>query len=970
MRRSFKLSRVLITIITVLLLAFPVHNGLPAHAQPTGAASTHCHITDGAFTLCPDGSHEWSDVTPRFFLESNSYLYADQAKLNASLTAPLDTFMLMYDECGIIQPLGQDENPTGRATVVEGMQGAAGFGPSPNCSINHLTVEFQVPLTAAGGGGTYSPDPNFWSSTIPPRPPPNGTQTPPVAQFTFTPGFPVTNETVSFDSSQSFDQDGDTLVSFVWTFGDATSATGSLASHAFANPGAYDVTLNVTDDHGLASSVSHTVTVTNVTGLPGVKVGDKAKYLFSFSSTANSTFITGTSNFDLIGLDVVNVVGPTVTLNETIYQLNGTITTQTLSGDVGLSGSGGLGLILIPANETAGQQPFRDNPFFVINGTSPEIFVGAARQANIVSLSESFFGGGTPGTFTIEWDQTTGLILEINETITNSFSFSARIVDTNIWAPSQDIPPIPAFTLSPSVPQPGQTVIFDASSSYDPDPGDSIVSYHWDFGDGASSTTTTPLSNHVYSTANIYTVGLTVTDTHGFSQSLFTTVKIGFIHDLAIVQVFPSTSSALVGDTVPIFVTVENFGDFTENATVTIFSGNLNLATPQNIINIQPHSAVGFSFGWNTTGFLPGSYRIGASVSAVPGEINLSNNQLVDGNVTLSASAAAASVTSSSLSPLDADHDGVPDAVDNCPTVFNPDQTDTNLDGIGDACETPSVQHTTSAFLQAVTDGTTAVDPTPPTVGGDPTPSDEVVRIVDFRVSVDPTLNATQLTNNLVTSLVQVGVVTQTQSQQIVQTVLQQTLQVSVKEFFTDPQLNPLPTDSNGNPKVDVVLAKGIVKSTNPGQVLAWLNVTNTGQLPLQSLRANQTLPLDWRTGPHGIPSKGAVHVFFRFTNGTMTDITGQTKISVSTGNPQTVSLTISSIKSTAAGKSLAPGESILLSVKMSYGLIGTSQSARSYPRNYTDTSGVAGWTAPSFTGSQATGSASGFFLAYAKVVG
>ena len=194
MRHSFKLSRIIITILLVLALAFPVHNGLPAHAQPNGAASTHCHITDGTFTLCPDGSHEWSDVTPRFFLESNSYLYADQAKLNASLTAPLDTFMLMYDECGIIQPLGQDEyflvhfntvevvngiqnlvsyvihifndhtiifiengieNPTGRATVVEGMQGAAGFGTSPNCSINHLTVEFQVPLTAAGGGGTY-----------------------------------------------------------------------------------------------------------------------------------------------------------------------------------------------------------------------------------------------------------------------------------------------------------------------------------------------------------------------------------------------------------------------------------------------------------------------------------------------------------------------------------------------------------------------------------------------------------------------------------------------------------------------------------------------------------------------------------------------------------------------------------------------------------------------------------------------
>ncbi|KKL25174.1 hypothetical protein LCGC14_2407970 [marine sediment metagenome] len=41
------------------------------------------------------------------------------------------------------------------------------------------------------------------------------------------------------------------------------------------------------------------------------------------------------------------------------------------------------------------------------------------------------------------------------------------------------------------------------------------------------------------------------------------------------------------------------------------------------------------------------------------------------------------------LSPLqaDSDGDGYDDAVDNCPTVFNPDQADFNLDGIGDACQ-------------------------------------------------------------------------------------------------------------------------------------------------------------------------------------------------------------------------------------------------------------------------------------------
>ncbi len=38
----------------------------------------------------------------------------------------------------------------------------------------------------------------------------------------------------------------------------------------------------------------------------------------------------------------------------------------------------------------------------------------------------------------------------------------------------------------------------------------------------------------------------------------------------------------------------------------------------------------------------------------------------------------------------DSDGDGIPDDVDNCPTVFNPDQQDSNVDGFGDACVSTS----------------------------------------------------------------------------------------------------------------------------------------------------------------------------------------------------------------------------------------------------------------------------------------
>src|SRR2546428_1128899 len=113
----FRRWEIYLRMLIVLVLAFsgavivPNHVG-QARSEPSKvASSTHCHVTDGNFTICPDGVTEWSDVPGKFFPDSQAYLYADQANLDPSRGSsqlPKDTFLLMYDECGLTLPLGPD----------------------------------------------------------------------------------------------------------------------------------------------------------------------------------------------------------------------------------------------------------------------------------------------------------------------------------------------------------------------------------------------------------------------------------------------------------------------------------------------------------------------------------------------------------------------------------------------------------------------------------------------------------------------------------------------------------------------------------------------------------------------------------------------------------------------------------------------------------------------------------------------
>jgi hypothetical protein len=262
--------------------------------------SSHCHLTDGAFTTCPDGSQEWSDVPVISFSDTNSFLYADQARLNTSSTshAP-DTLMLLYDECSRTTPLGRNEyvlvnfksvesdtglerlrnyavhiftdgtllfledgilQAPGRSQSIDGQKGKVGFGTSPNCSFNHIIAEFQIELDSAGGHG-YSPDPLFWGGFVPPAPTP--TPTPPQIQILGVNTIPPLVSTDLFGAPYNLDVQ---ILNGVLS----TSTTVEIDEEFAASPPAFP-----NETNGLGDGVTKLKTET-----ASVPLGTQADFLF------------------------------------------------------------------------------------------------------------------------------------------------------------------------------------------------------------------------------------------------------------------------------------------------------------------------------------------------------------------------------------------------------------------------------------------------------------------------------------------------------------------------------------------------------------------------------------------------------------------------------------------------------------------------------------------------------------------
>lgn len=324
----------------------------------------------------------------------------------------------------------------------------------------------------------------------------------PVAQFsidqnTVCPGSPVG---VTFTDLSIADT---TLVSWFWNFGDGSTSTQQNPSHSYTTPGVYSVSLVVTNVLGCSDGDTITNNITVLAPpVAAFTVSDSADCTplsvnFTDGSAAGDAAITtwswdfgdGNTSLQTSPSHTYTTAG-TYQASLTITDSNGCESTATQNIQ-----SYANPVVDFAASDTVGCASFTVSFSSLATASAP-----------IANWSWDFGDGNTSNqqnpshTYTVNGNYDISLEVTDNRGCTTTLQKSSYINLTN---------PVADFTYGPSMICPGTIVTFQDAST----PDHPLVSWTWDFGDGATSNQQNP--THLYTTPGIYTVSLTVTNNLG-----------------------------------------------------------------------------------------------------------------------------------------------------------------------------------------------------------------------------------------------------------------------------------------------------------------------------------------------------------------------------------------------------------------------------------------------------------------------
>jgi hypothetical protein len=800
------LARVRLNVLILLgLLSVPLFWGgrLGAQAPVPGRPSAFCHVTDGAFTTCPGATHEWSDVTPQFFQESGSYLYVDQADLDPQLgtpRSPVDTLMLMYDECRQTSRLGPHEyvrvgfttvevvdgkealehyvihifadgtiiflengvpktNAAGtlRVPEIEGQRGAVGFGPSPNCAVDHVFAEFEIKLSATGIAldGGYSPDPQFWGAQAPCDR--KCRQSKAAAVFaglaaiataaTATPcdgfcaglalGFGLDSAFFWYLSADPPDSNFTTIATPVvppftpvevanigtQEAADAANALLTNLSQLIGFEGALLISQERAQGAALAGNQSWERQQLLAAAQFATDVADLYDAQLVLLAHVRDTLTSAGFASVAVSPAAVSVFQQNVAANGlTVSLLNG-IANTSLAARPDAAQVIRNGFLFIAPTEAAGSFPEMLTDQRMV-ATIQELRADHREFAQsvpgfVAPIKPGFDGNILPGND----DGSTGLV-SIGFTL-NFFGTAYQNLFVNNNGNVTFDAPLSIFTPFPLT-STNRAIIAPFFADVDTRLGN-VVTYGQGTVDGR------PAFGVNWPGVGCYSANISVLNF--FQMRLIDRSDVG-----------------------P--------GDFDIVFGYDSIQWESGQASGGNVVCQGGSSArIGYSNGTGNAGTffeLPGSGIPGAFLDS-NGQTGLRHQPPLRFSVRSGVPSAIA----------DRDGDGVIDDLDNCPTAVNPDQKDTDFDGIGDVCSVAR-RISTAAFIGAGLDAGTSIEKTPLRVSDAPSLTEKIVRIVQFRVNAGLTNSASQLTANLVGSLVEAGVISPDAADALTRSVLQQ----------------------------------------------------------------------------------------------------------------------------------------------------------------------------------------------------
>ena len=241
------------------------------------------------------------------------------------------------------------------------------------------------------------------------------------------------------------------------------------------------------------------------TSKPGTGASQIASYSWSFGDAASAAGVAPTHTYSSPG-------NYNVTLTVTNDRGLAASTTQVVSVVAGLAPTPAF--VFSPSGPSVGQTVvFNATTATAAPGhtlTQYNWIFGDGGTASGVVVSHAFTAVGT-------YNVTLSVVDDTGQPSTTSQSVTVSAGGGNAGVAKA------AFTFSPSSPNAGQSVSFNASTSA-ASGGQSITTYAWDFGDGTSGLGVTV--NHVFIAAGTFTVTLTVTDSGGQKGTLPLTVPV------------------------------------------------------------------------------------------------------------------------------------------------------------------------------------------------------------------------------------------------------------------------------------------------------------------------------------------------------------------------------------------------------------------------------------------------------------